>query len=87
MIIFGIDIRRRVCKKYEEWLSMVELGCQFKNILEDETSEETRKLLEDIKSKIDQVIDIKKEEMNTSIHDFEREFVKEVIENKGFYEN
>ena len=85
MILFSLDVRRRICSKDRAWMDYVTLKTDISLMKDNEQNEEIRTKLERVQNILEDVVELKKEEMKEEIDKFEKEFTKEVLENDEFY--
>lgn len=86
-MIFGIDIRRRICKPNSKWMDYIDLKTRL-NLLrsdDDETNPEILHKLDMAYNIMEEIEALKKSELRDVINQFEKDFVKEVKENKFLY--
>ena len=79
---FGV---RRVIGKHDKYMDFVSVHSELKVLLDRETDKVVRSKIEKIMSKVDKIIDIKREEYNESVKEFNSEFVKDVLDNPEFH--
>ena len=87
MMMFGIDVRRRICRGSVEWMNFVNMKTEIELKKKDELDPETIENLEEIDKILDCIIETKKEEMKKEIESFEKDFAKDIFENEGFYKD
>lgn len=85
MILFPIDVRNRICKKYDKWMDYVRVESELKILLENEINIEAYNKLEEAKKLIHEIEEIMKEELKKEMHDFEIEYVKEIFHFEEYY--
>ena len=85
MMIFGIDVRRRICKKYMDWMEIVNLKAEMKQKKEAQSDEKTEEKFDKIIELLDEILEDKVFEMKLEIDQFELDFAKDVFENRDFY--
>lgn len=86
-MLFSVDVRNRICRKHQNWMDCVTIKADIDILKEEEDNPELKSKLEEISKEIDQVIEFKKEVCRAEVADFEKEFIKDVIENKKWYED
>ena len=84
-MIFGIDVRRQICKKNETWMQYVNLNTDASLLRSDEEEPDIRKKLDEIVRLTSEIVEMKKNGLHKVIKDFEKEFVTDVINNTDSY--
>ena len=86
-MIFGIDVRRRICTQNNKWMEYVDLKARLDNLRSDdeETNSKILHKLEMAYNIMEEVESIKRQDVHDAINQFEKDFVKEVKENKFLY--
>jgi len=87
MLIFGVDVRRRICRQHETWMQYIDIKSHLDNLRSDsdETNPEILNKLEMAYNIMKEIDSIKRQDMTDEIKRFEEDFVKEVKENKFLY--
>ena len=84
-MIFAIDVRRDICKKYSELEELIGIRVRIKRFIEDEGDKSIRAQMIDAFDCLDKLINLRQEELRTIIDSFEKDFVNDVLENTDFY--
>ena len=88
-MIFTIDVRQIVCRKFEERRSLIELKARHDIIRKEEIdkNEKIANKLLDVIAIMNEIIDLKKDEEKEVLNKFERDFVADVLNNTDFYKD
>ena len=86
-MIFGIDVRKRICKQNEEYMEYIELKTRVGFLRDEEKNPDAKSALSDICDALDILAGVKKESLREEINQFEKDFVKDIFENEGFYKS
>lgn len=86
-MIFGIDVRRRICNTDRKWMDYVDIKSHLKSLVEDvdENNEEIKEKLKEALKIFEDIEALKRQDLHDEIHRFEQEFVKEVKTNQFLY--
>lgn len=84
-MLFGIDVRREICKRHNKWENLIGISSAINRMKDDETSEAIKVQMEHIIESLDELIDLEGKEMIATIDKFEKEFASDVLENEDFY--
>lgn len=84
-MIFGIDVRHKICNNNETWMNYVDLNATACLLRSDEEDPEIREKLNDIVRLTSEIVELKKKTLHEIIKNFEKEFVIDVINNVDSY--
>lgn len=84
-MLFGLDVRRRICSMNEQLMSYVDCKSSLDILNNNESNEEIKEKIKTMISLMDDVIEIKKNDLHTEIKSFEEDFIKDIKEHRAFY--
>lgn len=84
-MLFGIDVRKQICRRYKEWNDFICIRTDLKCKLDDEENVLARDYITQAMELIDKVVDIKSFDMKEATDKFEKDFVSDIFENQDFY--
>jgi len=86
-MIFGIDIRREICKRYEDWMKLIDIRTTLEQLSRDEKNEDIKHLLLDAHILIEKIENAKRDDLHMATEKFEKDFAKEVLESPDWYQD
>lgn len=88
-MIFGIDVRRRICKLDRKWMDYVDIKSHIKCLVDDEeeSNEEIKEKLKEALEIFKEIEMLKRQDFNDEVKQFEQEFAKEILANPEWYKN
>lgn len=88
-MIFNIDVRQVVCRKFEEKKRLIELKASLDIIRKEEIdkNEKIANKLLDVIAIMNEIIDLKTDEEKEVLNKFEKDFVIDVLNDTDFYKD
>lgn len=84
-MIFGIDIRREICKRYNDWMDLIDMRTTLEQLSRDEKNEDIKHLLEDAHVLMNKIEEAKRKDLHTATEKFKQDFAKEVLASPDWY--
>ena len=87
MMIFGIDVRREICKRYKDWDDFICVRADLKCMLDDEENEMAKEKIVKAMELLDEIITIKAFELKEATKKFEEDYVTDILKDMDLYKN
>lgn len=84
-MIFGIDVREEICKTDRTFIKIVELKTEIESLLKEADDEDLCMYLNNARVEMKNALNRHRDIYREKVKEFEKKFVKEVLEEKDFY--